>query len=404
MSCAKGCIRHDFSYLFEHTHMKKWIKKLHLYLSLPIGLIISLVCFTGAALVFEPEITQAIHPEWSRVEPTSQQRLTPSALVAKVKSQVADTLLLTSLQYGGKPESPAELSFQQTGRKKLLVNPYSGEVIGWSQRLPFFNIVFRLHRWLMDSPKGHGMMTTGKLIVGISVLVMVFILLSGLWIWMPRNIRMLIAQQQIHWRRGMHRLFYESHYVLGIYAFVFLLAMSLTGLTWSFPWFRSGVLAVFGVEQGRPDAAAHGQKRGDKGKVENKKGKDKHEDEPYVAVNTIAWDRALNEILHRYPGYTAINFKVDKATVNTAEEGWMRKEDEIKIDVKTGNIAQIIPYAQRPAKAKAQGIIYAIHSGTWGGMFTRILYFFATIIGGFLPLTGYYMYAQKRLKKKRRKR
>ena len=37
--------------------MKKIFRQIHLWLSVPFGLIISLICFSGAMLVFENEVT-----------------------------------------------------------------------------------------------------------------------------------------------------------------------------------------------------------------------------------------------------------------------------------------------------------------------------------------------------------
>ncbi|MBQ2439980.1 MAG: PepSY domain-containing protein, partial [Muribaculaceae bacterium] len=37
--------------------MRKTFKKLHLWLSVPFGLVIAIICFSGAMLVFEQEIT-----------------------------------------------------------------------------------------------------------------------------------------------------------------------------------------------------------------------------------------------------------------------------------------------------------------------------------------------------------
>ena len=40
----------------------------------------------------------------------------------------------------------------------------------------------------------------------------------------------------------------DLHVAGGMYALFFLLAMALTGLTWSFGWYRTGFYKVFGVE------------------------------------------------------------------------------------------------------------------------------------------------------------
>ena len=37
-------------------------------------------------------------------------------------------------------------------------------------------------------------------------------------------------------------------------------------------------------------------------------------------------------------------------------------------------------------------LVYSIHVGSWGGITTRILTFLAALIGGTLPLTGYYIW------------
>ncbi|MBR4974665.1 MAG: PepSY domain-containing protein, partial [Bacteroidales bacterium] len=55
--------------------MKKFFIKLHLWLSIPVGLVISVICFSGAALVFEKEITRIIDKEIYFVEPQSDTQI-----------------------------------------------------------------------------------------------------------------------------------------------------------------------------------------------------------------------------------------------------------------------------------------------------------------------------------------
>ena len=44
------------------------MKKLHLWLSVPFGLVIFITCFSGAMLVFEKEITAAFYKELYIIE------------------------------------------------------------------------------------------------------------------------------------------------------------------------------------------------------------------------------------------------------------------------------------------------------------------------------------------------
>ena len=54
--------------------MRKLFRNIHLWLSLPLGLIISVICLSGASLVFERDITQALQRKLYNVTPPSEGR------------------------------------------------------------------------------------------------------------------------------------------------------------------------------------------------------------------------------------------------------------------------------------------------------------------------------------------
>ena len=47
--------------------MKKIFSKIHLWLSVPFGLLITLICFSGAMLVFENEVNEWFRPLLCRI-------------------------------------------------------------------------------------------------------------------------------------------------------------------------------------------------------------------------------------------------------------------------------------------------------------------------------------------------
>ena len=66
--------------------MKRFFAKIHLWLSIPVGLFLAIICLTGASLVFEQEITRALNGDLYQVEvPRDQSRLTPSQLEACIR-------------------------------------------------------------------------------------------------------------------------------------------------------------------------------------------------------------------------------------------------------------------------------------------------------------------------------
>ena len=104
------------------------------------------------------------------------------------------------------------------------------------------------------------------MIVGTATLMFVFVLISGIVIWWPRTKKVLKNSLKIVINKGWRRFCYDLHVAGGMYTLIFLLAMALTGLTWSFSWYRTGFYKVFGVEtaqggggHGAPaQTAAHG--------------------------------------------------------------------------------------------------------------------------------------------------
>lgn len=55
--------------------MRKYAKKLHLWLARPFGVILTLVCFSGAVLAFEKEFTQWAYAGLYQVETVGKDRL-----------------------------------------------------------------------------------------------------------------------------------------------------------------------------------------------------------------------------------------------------------------------------------------------------------------------------------------
>lgn len=130
--------------------------------------------------------------------------------------------------------------------------------------------MFRLHRWLLDSrPSGDGVFW-GKVVVGVSTLLFVFVLVSGVIIWWPRTRKALKNSLKITVRKGWRRFWYGLHVAGGMYVLLLLLVMALTGLTWSFSWYQAGFYTLFGVEvkpsMGHGNAAMNASAKGENGK------------------------------------------------------------------------------------------------------------------------------------------
>ena len=230
------------------SHMKKFWHKLHLWVSIPFGLVIAIICFTGALLVFEDEVTYLCAGDVTSVEPAGEV-MSIDDIVAVVEPTLADGAEVTGVVVSSSQDKAYELTLSKPRKASVYVNQYTGEILGPKERLPFFAVVFRLHRWLLDTNPDDGAIFWGRIIVGTSTLLFVVILLTGVVIWWPRNRKMLKNRLQIAVKKGKNRFWYDLHVAGGIYTVLFLLVMALTGLTWSFEWYRDGLYDLFGAEE-----------------------------------------------------------------------------------------------------------------------------------------------------------
>ena len=399
--------------------MKKIFRKIHLWLSVPFGLIITLVCFSGAMLVFENEANEWFRRDLYYVETVKESPLPMDKLLEKVATTLPDSVAVTGVSISSDPGRAYQVSLSKPRRASLYVDQYTGEVKGKSERSGFFMFMFRMHRWLLDSmnPGNEGIFW-GKMIVGVSTLLLVFVLISGIVIWWPRTRKALKNSLKITATKGWRRFWYDLHVAGGMYALIFLLAMALTGLTWSFPWYRTAFYKVFGVEvqqraaQGheqKSDAqkrntklAAHREKKREGNEV--RKGErsgrpeNNHSDMYSVTSPFVYWQEIYDKLRRQNPEYKQISISSGTASVSFNRFGNQRASDRYSFNTDNGEFTETSLYQHQDKSGKIRGWIYSVHVGNWGGMFTRILTFIAALLGSALPLTGYYLWIKRLIK------
>ena len=399
--------------------MKKIFRKIHLWLSAPFGLIITLVCFSGAMLVFENEVNEWFRRDLYYVETVKESPLPMDKLLEKVATTLPDSVSVTGVSISSDPGRAYQVSLSKPRRASLYVDQYTGEVKGKSERSGFFMFMFRMHRWLLDSmnPGNEGIFW-GKMIVGVSTLLLVFVLISGIVIWWPRTRKALKNSLKITATKGWRRFWYDLHVAGGMYALIFLLAMALTGLTWSFPWYRTAFYKVFGVEvqqraaQGheqKSDAqkrdtklAAHREKKREGNEVRkgerSRRPENNHSDMYSVTSPFVYWQEIYDKLRRQNPEYKQISISSGTASVSFNRFGNQRASDRYSFNTDNGEFTETSLYQHQDKSGKIRGWIYSVHVGNWGGMFTRILTFIAALLGAALPLTGYYLWIKRLIK------
>lgn len=352
-------------------------------------MVIAITCFSGAMLIFEKEITRMVQRDYYNVAEVKGEPLPLDELVASVESTLDGGRKITGVTISDDPEQSYKVNINTPKRAAIYVDQYTGEVLGEPGRLEFFKDMFRLHRWLMDErPENKDAVFWGKMIVGVSTLLMVIIILTGVVLWLPKSLKALKHRSQIALRKGWHRFWYDLHAVGGIYATLLLLAMALTGLTWSFEWYNKGFYKLLGADTEASEGAVvkSSTKGGAKSKIEN----------PY-----LHWSDVVAEVESRSGSFVEMTISKGKVDVKSDNYGNQRAKDTYHFDGTTGEITSVERYADKASDSKTKGWVYSVHVGSWGGMFTRVLWFLAAMLGATLPLTGYYLWIKRKFFKRK---
>ena len=403
--------------------MKKIFRQIHLWLSIPFGLIITVICFSGAALVFENEIMELCRHDFYYVSKVEETPLPAGELAQKVAATLPDSISVTGISISSDPAKAYQVNLSKPRRASAYIDQYTGEIKGKYERAPFFTTMFKLHRWLLDSMKPDGGIFWGKMIVGVSTLMFVFVLISGIIIWIPRSTKALKNSLKISVNKGWKRFWYDLHIAGGLYTFIFLLALSLTGLTWSFSWYRTGFFKVFGVEMQEKGELrmenGEGKKRDMKEKErsekegENRKGRNQRKGETQSLLPSkfsplpspyALWQKVYEQLKVQNPDYKQITVSNGTANVSFNRFGNQRASDRYSFNPRNGEITETTLYKDLDNSGKIRGWIFSVHVGSWGGMFTRILSFIASLLGATLPLTGYYLWIKKEIVRSARKK
>lgn len=363
---------------------KKVFRKIHLWLSVPTGIFIALICFSGAMMVFEKEITELCRHDLYFVQEVKGSTLPEQRLVEIVTATLPDSVTVTGVKTFPEADRAWQVSLSKPRRASVFIDQYTGEIKGRYERLPFFDTMFHLHRWLLDPSK-----SIGKWIVGVCTLLLVIILVTGLLMWLTNRKKPLTQSLKISCNKGWHRFWHDLHVAGGIYATIFLLAMALTGLTWSFSWYRTGFYAMLGV-----DASAGGHGRPATEQV----AAPRHQ-HPEAPDTTEAID---GNRPHRHDQADGNRPEGSEATDGTRPHRHDRADGNRPEGVgRHGNHSEAKAAEATPRSgsndraASVRSTIYKIHTGGWGGIIAKIITFLAALLGATLPITGYYLWIRR---------
>jgi len=363
--------------LIQNMSFKKQLKKtarqIHLWLGLATGIVVFIISITGCIYVFEEEIRDLTKSE--KLEIPLQQK--PFAGLEKIISTFKKEFpkeKITLIRINEKEKNtPVAVG---TKKKIYYFNPYNGSLIN-GEKPDWLTTVRKLHTSLLLGD-------TGEFIQRWSVVIFILMLLTGIIIWFPNQMKAIKQSLSIKWKASFKRVNYDLHNVLGFYASWILIIIALTGVFFAFDAVKhtAAFLSGSSLSDGKDAAPAR---------------------IPLGETQEIRYDRIYKTAMLNYPG-------ADLTTLSIRKDGdlrlrllypyhWSRKQNTFFYNAKTGALMRYKLYKDFNNADVIEATNYDLHTGRLFGLFGKIIAFLASLIAASLPITGFMIWLKKKKKK-----
>jgi uncharacterized iron-regulated membrane protein len=368
--------------------LRKIINKVHLVLGLLSGIVVFIVAITGAIWTFESEISDWLQ-EYRTVEIQNKPYLKPSIL-KEIAQPYFDKKHIDNYIYHGANKAMELIHSEKIKGKefyiKLFMNPYNGQVLYLNKNeFSFFHFIIDLHVNLL-------MGETGRLIVDFATLIFLFLLITGVVLWWPKNKSALRQRFKFNWKptTKWKRKNYDVHNILGFYASWVVIFMAITGLAWGFSWMDKGLYFV----------ASGGKEFIDWPEV---KSKSDIKSKTTLHVEDVIYQTTIAKYSDKFE-YVYFYFPSDKtesvyASINNDNKVFYNSK-EYYYDQRTGDLLHTSDPEKYNGGEKLRSMYYDIHIGKILGLPGQFLVFFASLIVASLPVTGFMIWWGRRNKKK----
>jgi len=353
---------------------------LHLAAGVLAAVVVLIMSVTGVALTYEKQMLEwADRRAWSVPPSAGSERLSPETLLARVREARAEAVP-TTLTLRAHPAAPATVAFEDAG--SLLVDPYSGAIIGPPPTglRSFFRTMTNWHRWLAFERTSRPL---GKAVTGAANLAFLFIVLSGIYLWVPRLWSRAQFRNILWFRRGLPSKArdFNWHNVIGIWAAVPLAIVVAGAVPISYPWASNLVYRLAGDVppqasgpprgpggSGGPGAPAGSGGRGSsRGDVER--------DEPRPAISLAGLDQRFTAASQHVAEWRTTTVRlpqlVQQPYVFTIDEGYggqPQKRGTLTVDQASGAVEKWETFADQSPGRRLRSWFRFAHTGEYYGL------------------------------------
>ncbi len=338
---------------------RKAIQRIHLWLGFTSGALLIAVAFTGCILAFEDELRYVTQHELLYVEAENKSSLNVEQLQAALR-EFDPKLKLNQIRFYGDPEMATQCYTRD--KKIIAVNPYTGKILGVRDTSKdWLSVILSFHRTLLLGK-------TGETIILWNVCIFLAMLLSGLVLWTPPLFKQ--WKQNLSLKRNLppKRRNYEWHRMFGLYAWLPLFLIAITGI--SMAWGSEKKEKLKSLFAANPPA----------GNIYDQVASQVHHQEP-IDVLRVTFPKDSSDVVSISVRYETRGF---------------RKQSSFSFDQYSGKLLKTELYQEKSFGQRFFGSNYEIHTGRIFGVPGKIIMFLASLIALSLPITGFLIWKGKR--------
>lgn len=375
---------------FNESYFRYIIGLIHLWIGLFSGIVIILLSLTGALYVFTQEYDDIENRKLATAETNFESIPSLDKAVEQYRTDFGQDPGQIFIPADTKKNISIANRGLQDDRIKVYVNRSSGEFTGKaSNKSKIFSFkIISLHRWFMLND-----MALGRKIAGFSTLVFIFLLISGLVVWFPRNLKAAKNSFKVKLKGSYKAINRQLHVNLGFYMMLLLLIVALSGVCITFMPVRQAIVKVF-----VPKEAQKKEKRMNKKEHQEVRSKYATADFSFdkilrTAEGVLGYesDRNIYFPTHHFKEYSVLAVNPDNFWGGT----WA---DVVTFDM-NGNYKTTYFFEDMPLHQQLNQLIKPIHTGEIFGTKSKLFYLFLSLFACFLPISGFIIWWKKIIKK-----
>jgi uncharacterized iron-regulated membrane protein len=354
----------------------------HRYLGLVLGILIAIAGLTGSTMIILNDTQEFFITQGIEAIIPQDQRLPLEVLVEKAKAARANQgyTVVNGVQPYAFPnhpqDSPTVVSLSTTKNLEdyvdVLVNPYTGEVLGEMPPRTVYDFMLNLHYALLAG-------RIGEVVMGITGLLGFILATTGIALW--PGWRKLSTGFKIKWKGHLKRRNFDLHKVAGLFSGIFLSLALITGFIYNFPQFANPLLYRMTFSPVPPEEFVS-KPIADKVPIT-------------LAQALAAIDRVMPEGIFTQidiPQKPEDVYQVRKKVPGDwyGNPTWGRSFAHV--DRYSGKVLSAVNITKASLGEKVVNGMDIVHFGLFGGLFGRALYFYVGLMPTFLLVTGFIMW------------